>query len=159
MNQESSKGRGWVWLRLLSLPFAALTALIVVVPARLVSGPEALVVFYLGLVTVGPPSWFGLHWLAGAMLSPRLTRAESNRVAITGMAIVLVPLLVISRLQGPAFTTSQKVNERIVAGAERVSGFPGRAGRFVRRDQQSRGAAETGAPVLTNGRSRGTALA
>ena len=118
--QSLGKGRSWVWMRLLSLPFVLLTALAIVVPARIVSGPEALAVFYIGLFTVGPLSWFGLHWLAGAMVSPRLTRAESNGVAITGLAIVLVPLLVITRLQGPVFTASQQVNERMMARAERV---------------------------------------
>ena len=118
--QSLGKGRSWLWLRLLYLPFAALTALVVVVPARLVSGPEALAVFYIGLFTVGPLSWFGLHWLAGAMVSPRLTRAESNGVALLGLGIVIGPLLLINWLQGPVFIASHQFNERMMARAERV---------------------------------------
>ena len=118
--QSLGKGRSWLWLRLLYLPFAALTALVVVVPARLVSGPEALAVFYIGLLTVGPLSWFGLHWLAGVLVSPRLTRAESNGIALIGLGIVIGPLLVINGLQGPVFIASHQLNERMMARAERV---------------------------------------
>ena len=59
------KARSWARVRLASAAILAITAASVVLPARQVSGMEALAVFYGLLFTLAPLLWFGLHWLAG----------------------------------------------------------------------------------------------
>lgn len=106
------KGRGWLWMRVLALPMLAATAAVILVPARSISGPEALGYFYIALFTLGPLTWFGLHWLAGAMQSPRFTRSESTGLAMTGLAILIVPPILVGLVQGPIFMASQRMQER-----------------------------------------------
>ena len=105
------KGRGWLWMRLLALPILALTAAAVVLPARSIAGPEALAYFYLALFTLAPLSWFGLHRLAGALQSPRFTRAECFGLALSGLAILIVPPLLLGMAQGPIYTLSHQLQE------------------------------------------------
>ena len=119
--QALGKGSSWFWLRLLSLPILALTGFAVLLPARLASGPEALAYFYLALFIVGPLIWFGLHWMAGSMMSQRLTRAESTGVALTGLALLIVPALAVNMLHGPLFMASHLWKERVYERAERTS--------------------------------------
>ncbi len=119
--QARGKGGSWWWLRLLSLPILILTAVAVVVPARSISGMEALAVFYLALFSLGPIIWFGLHWLVGAIVSPRLSGSESITMALTGLALLFVPAAVISMLQGPLFRTSHLLNEHMFTSVERVA--------------------------------------
>ncbi len=102
------KTRGWLWMRVLALPILALVAAAVVLPARAVSGAEALGVFYIALFTLAPVLWFGLHILAGWMQSPRFTRSESVGLAISGLAILIVPPLLVSMAQGPIFMLDHK---------------------------------------------------
>lgn len=112
------KGRGWVWMRLLALPMLAATAAAIVVPARSIGGPEALAAFYIALFVLGPLLWFGLHWLAGTMQSPRFTRGESFGMAISGLAILIVPPLIVGMAQGPIFMMSHRMQARGFEQAE-----------------------------------------
>ena len=114
------KGRGWAWMRLLALPMLALTAAVIVVPARSMGGPEALGYFYLALFTLGPLTWFGLHWLLGALQSPRVTRGESFGLAFTGLAILIVPPMIVGMAQGPISMASHRVQEHGFANAAQV---------------------------------------
>jgi len=114
------KGRGWGWMRLLALPMLAVTAAVIIVPARSISGPEALGYVYIALFTLGPLTWFGLHWLLGAMQSPRLTRGESFGLALTGLAILIVPPMIVGMAQGPIFTASHQMKERGFASADQA---------------------------------------
>lgn len=108
------KGRGWVRMRMLALPMLATSAAAVILPTRTVSGMEGLAAFYLGLLVLAPLVWFGLHLLAGRLQSPRLTRGESLGLAISGLAILIAPALLISSAQGPIYAVSHltKMKER-----------------------------------------------
>lgn len=112
------KGRGWVWMRLLALPMLAVTAAVILVPARSISGMEALAFFYISLFTLGPLTWFGLHWLVGAMQSPRFTRGESFALAVTGLAILIAPPILVGMAQGPIFMASHRLKENGFTNAE-----------------------------------------
>jgi len=114
------KGRGWVWMRLLALPMLAATAAAIVVPARSIAGPEALAAFYIALFTLGPLVWFGLHLLAGALQSPRFTRGESAGLAVSGLAILIVPPLIAGVAQGPIFMVSNQMKARGFEQAEQA---------------------------------------
>jgi len=112
------KGRGWVRMRLLALPMLLVTAALVVLPARSFPGMEALAYFYIALFTVGPLTWFGLHWLAGTIQSPRFTRGESFSLAFTGLLFLIVPLLVVEMLQRPIFMASHQMQQRALANVD-----------------------------------------
>lgn len=109
------KGRSWGVMRLLALPMLAITAAAVFIPARSVSGPEALAVFYVSLLVLAPLVWLGLHDLAGRVQSPRLTRGESAQLAISGLAILLLPPLFMSLAQRPIFSASHLMKARTLA--------------------------------------------
>lgn len=81
--------RPWLWLRLWSIPIALATAAVVIVPARLVGGPEALAAFYLGLLVIGPLAYFGLHWLVARLMLRELSAADSGRIAGSGLLYVI----------------------------------------------------------------------
>ena len=123
--QYKSLGKtgSWMWLRLCSLPILAMAVLVVWVPARIISGPEALAYFYMALLTLAPITWFGLHITIGSILTTRLTKFESTRMALVGLALLIGPLLVIGMLQGPIFTASHFLNERMFASADHAP-FP-----------------------------------
>lgn len=108
---QRGKGRGWVWMRGLALPILAATAA-VVLPARSIGGSEALAAFYIALFTLGPLVWFGLHLLVGALQLPRFTRGESEGLAVSGLAILIVPLLIVGMAQGPIFMASSRMKAR-----------------------------------------------
>jgi len=112
------KGRGWVRMRLLALPMLLASAALVVLPARSFPGMEALAYFYIALFTVGPLTWFGLHWLAGTIQSPRFTRGESFSLAFTGLLFLIVPLLVVEMLQRPIFMASHQMQQRALANVD-----------------------------------------
>lgn len=114
------KGQGWLWMRLLALPMLAATAAAIVVPARSIAGPEALAAFYIALFTLGPLVWFGLHLLAGALQSPRFTRGESTGLAVSGLAILIVPPLIVGMAQGPIFMVSNQMKARGFEQAEQA---------------------------------------
>lgn len=117
---QRAKGRGWIWMRVLALPILAATTAAVVVPARSIGGPEALAAFYIALFTLGPLVWFGLHLLAGALQSPRFTRGESAGLAVSGLAILIVPLLIVGMAQGPIFMASSQIKARGFEQAEQT---------------------------------------
>lgn len=117
---QRGKGRGWTWMRVLALPMLAATAAVIVLPARSIAGPEALAAFYIALFTLGPLVWFGLHRLAGALQSPRLTRGESAHLAVSGLAILVVPLLIVGMAQGPIFWASHQAKARGFEQAEQA---------------------------------------
>jgi len=112
------KGRGWVRMRLLALPMLLVSAALVVLPARSFPGMEALAYFYFALFTVGPLTWFGLHWLAGTIQSPRFTRGESFSLAFTGLLFLIVPLLLVEMLQRPIFMASHQMQQRAHASVD-----------------------------------------
>lgn len=116
--QAVGKREAWLRLRLSSLPILVVTALAVWLPARAVSGPTALGFFYAALIAIVPITWFGLHRITGSLVSPRLTKAESDRVALTGIAMVIVPALLVSMLQGPVFMASRRWTQSLLADAE-----------------------------------------
>lgn len=118
--EQRGKGRGWLWMRLLALPMLAVTAAVILMPASRISGMEALGVFYIALFTLGPLTWFGLHWLLGAMQSPRLTRAESLGLAVTGLAILIVPPILVGMTQGPIFMASHRMKEAGFANSDQA---------------------------------------
>ena len=94
----------WLAVRLTSIPVALLTALLVVVPARSTSGMEGLAVFYLLLLAVAPPIWFGAHWLVGRLARPPLSFADSARIAGLPLAYILGLSAVAPTLQSLAWS-------------------------------------------------------
>jgi hypothetical protein len=115
---QLGKGRGWIRVRLLALPMLLISAALVVLPARSIPGMEALAYFYFALFTLVPLTWFGLHWLAGAMQTPRFSCGESFTLAFTGLLVLLVPLLLAGMLQGPIFRASHLFSQRAQADVE-----------------------------------------
>lgn len=111
------KGGGWLKLRLLALPLLGITAAAVVLPARSISGMEALAVFYGALFTVGPLVWFGGHVLLGRLIRPVFTTKESAGVAFSGLGLLLAPALVASLAQEPIALASHRFTERGFARA------------------------------------------
>lgn len=87
MNKQSS----WIRLRIATIPIALLAAITVVLPARSISGMEALAAFYGLLIMAGPLVYFGAHIVVGRWLRPRLEVRESMRVGITGLLMALIP--------------------------------------------------------------------
>ena len=97
------KVSGWRRVRLASIPIAPLVAAVVWLPARATSGMEGLAVFYILLLVVAPPVWFGLHWVVGRFASPPLTLGESAAVAASPIAVGLVAVYVAHALQTPVW--------------------------------------------------------
>jgi hypothetical protein len=87
------KAAAWLRVRLASLPIGLLAAAAVMLPARAVSGPEALAAFYLLMFSLGPLVYFGLHWLAGRMATPALSAGESAAIGGSGLLVVILPAL------------------------------------------------------------------
>lgn len=115
--QAIGKEGSWLWLRLVSLPILLISGLAVWLPAQAISGPMALGFFYLALFTVAPITWFALHRIAGAIVSPRLTKTESDHAALTGLALLVLPLLLVNMLQGSVFKASHHWKKRQFANA------------------------------------------
>jgi hypothetical protein len=90
------KAGAWLWVRLSSLPIAALAVGAVILPARAVGGPEALAAVYLLAFSLGPVVYFGLHWLAGRVASPVLSAGESASIGGSGLLMVILPALLAS---------------------------------------------------------------
>lgn len=85
-----NKGGAWLWVRLSTIPIALLTAAMVIVPARSVSGMEALGVFYVLLLTAAPAFWFIAHWLVGKCVRPALSFRESALIAGSPLLLCLL---------------------------------------------------------------------
>ncbi|MCW5654858.1 hypothetical protein [Hydrogenophaga sp.] len=88
-----SRGASWAVLRLTSLLAAGLCVLVVLVPARAVSGMEGLAVFYGLLFTLAPLIWFGTHLLLGPRLRPAFSVGESTALSLSGLLIWGLPLI------------------------------------------------------------------
>ena len=88
---ECGKVGAWLRVRLASLPIGLLSAVAVILPARAVSGPEALAAFYLLMFSLGPLVYFGLHWLTGRMVTPALSAGESASIGGSGLLMVILP--------------------------------------------------------------------
>ena len=87
--QALGKEAAWLPMRVASVPIAALTAALVVLPARAVPGMEALAVFYGLLLVVAPLFWFGAHYVVGRLVRPALLFEESARIASLPVAAVI----------------------------------------------------------------------
>lgn len=94
----------WLMVRLTSIPVALLTAFLVVVPAKSTSGMEGLAVFYVLLLAVAPPIWFGAHWMVGRLTRPPLSFADSARIAGLPLAYILGLAAVAPTLQSLAWS-------------------------------------------------------
>jgi hypothetical protein len=97
----AARGRAGAWLavRLSSLPIAAMTVALVVLPSSAVSGMEALAVFYLLALVVAPVFWFGAHWLAGRLVSPPLHLGESSQIALSPLIFIAGAAMLAQALQ------------------------------------------------------------
>jgi hypothetical protein len=93
---QNSAG-AWLFMRLATLPIAALVAGSVVIAARAVGGPEALAAFYLFAFTLGPLLYFGLHWFAGFVAG--FARKDALAIGLSGLLMLLVPLQLASLAQ------------------------------------------------------------
>lgn len=93
------KGGAWLRVRLSTIPIALGLAALVIIPARNTTGMEALGVFYILLLGVGPFFWFGAHWIAGKLGSTRLTFGESALIAGSPLVLGLVLVQVAHMLQ------------------------------------------------------------
>lgn len=82
----------WLVLRLLGLVLLLpLTVVVILGPARAISGMEALAYFYGALFTVGPLVWFGGHILFGRLVRPPLSKEQSLFMAASGLLVVCIP--------------------------------------------------------------------
>ena len=77
--------------RLASLVAAPVAVMLLFLPARSVSGMEALAVFYLSMLTVTPLVWFGAHLWAGRSVRPALSLPESLALAMSGLVFLAIP--------------------------------------------------------------------
>lgn len=105
---EQNKAGAWLFVRLATLPIAAAATAAVVLPARAIGGPEALAAFYLLIFTAGPLVYFGLHWLAGLVAG--LARKEALAIGLSGLLMVLVPVLLANRVQPWVFDLARAIN-------------------------------------------------
>jgi len=115
--RRRAKAGSWLKLRLLSLLMAPLCAALVWLPARAVSGPAVLGVFYLLLLTVAPWLWFGSHAWLGRRLRPPMSWLESLLMSLLGLALLLgLPLMAV-----------QMAEMEIAKEARRLSASPRQA--------------------------------
>lgn len=93
----------WLWVRLTSVPAALLVSAMVVIPARSTSGMEGLAVFYLLLLVAAPPLWFGMHWVVGRVVTPKLTFGDSARIAASPLLYAILIAAMAPALQSSAW--------------------------------------------------------
>lgn len=125
--RSREKAGSWAILRALSfLLLLPLTITGVLVPARSVSGMEALAFFYGALFTVAPLIWLGGHALIGRLLRPRLSSGECFALAASGLLIISVPAIGLSLIKEPIFQASRGLWEAGVDSADHRP-FPLRA--------------------------------
>ena len=110
--KPSGRVGSWLTVRLVSLVAGLLALAVVVVPARVIGGPQALGVFILTLYTVAPLLWFGSHLMVGRRVRPSLTSAESLVLAVTGAAILAIPGTAYFSMDGPLYAASREIGER-----------------------------------------------
>lgn len=104
---RQGKAGAWRTVRLAAIPIALATAAAIIVPVRLVSGMEAMLVFYLLLLTAAPLVWIGLHWLVGRMTRPALSFADALQLAVTLPAFAVLVALIAHQLQPVAIALSR----------------------------------------------------
>ena len=105
--ERRGKERAWLRVRLAGVPIAVVTALAVVVPARAVSGMEALGVFYGLLFTLAPALWLGGHWMVGRAGRHALTTRESLWLALTVPGFAIGAALLAHKLQPIAWAIAR----------------------------------------------------
>lgn len=110
--KKCDKAGSWLALRLLALPLLALVAAVLILPARMISGPESLAYVYIALFTLAPLLWFGGHLLLGRLLRPALSRSQASLLASTGLGMLLLIPLLLSAAQGSIFMASRAITER-----------------------------------------------
>lgn len=120
---RDGKARAWLFVRVAALPLLAATVAVVLLPARAISGMEALAAFYGLLFTAAPLVWFGGHWLVGRAARPALTSAESLRLAATLPAFLIASALVAQALQPFAWSVTLAAER---AGYEMAEETPAR---------------------------------
>ena len=97
--KTQGKAGAWLAVRVATLPIAAVTAAIVILPAQSTSGMEGLAVFYILLLTIGPIFWFGSHWAVGKLTKPPLPLNESALIAASPLGFAIAAALVGNVLQ------------------------------------------------------------
>lgn len=102
--QQRGKREAWLPVRLATIPIALVTAAAVIIPARGTSGMEGLAVFYILLFTLAPLFWFGAHWVAGKLVTPRLAFGESAQIAASPILFCLGLSMVAHTLQRIAWS-------------------------------------------------------
>lgn len=103
-----NKAGAWLFVRLASLPIAAAGVAAVVIAARAIGGPEALAAFYLLAFTAAPLVYFGLHWLAGFIAG--LARKDALAIGLSGLLMLLVPVLLANRVQPWVFDLARAID-------------------------------------------------
>lgn len=103
-----NKAGAWLFVRLASVPIALAGAATVLIPAHAIGGPEALAYFYVLAITAGPLVYFGLHALAGRLVG--LARKDALSIALSGIVMILAPVLLSNLLQPWAFVLARAVD-------------------------------------------------
>lgn len=117
---RDGRARSWTFVRLAALPLLLATAAVVVLPARAISGPEALAALYGLLFTAAPLVWFGGHWIAGRAARPPLSAGESFALAATLPVFLIAASFVAGALQPLAWSitiAAERAGYRMAAEA------------------------------------------
>ncbi len=93
------KAGAWLAVRVATLPIAAVTAAIVILPAQSTSGMEGLAVFYILLLTIAPAFWLGSHWVVGRLAKPPMVMSESALIAASPIGFAIAAALAGNVLQ------------------------------------------------------------
>ncbi|MBP6850292.1 MAG: hypothetical protein KA164_01745 [Rhodoferax sp.] len=109
---RSKRTGSWAAVRLASLVAGPVAVLLLFLPARAVSGMEALAVFYLSMLTVTPLVWFGAHLWAGRSVHPALSRDESLALAVSGLLILAIPGIAFLQAQRPLQDAARAIGEQ-----------------------------------------------
>lgn len=98
----------WFWLRLATLLIVVLSLIPVLLVSRSISGMEALAGFYLMLLLIVPPLYFGLHLLLGSLLG--LRSGQSMQIAGSGLLVLLGVPITASTAQPWVFGLAQRLD-------------------------------------------------
>lgn len=115
---RQGKAGSWLSMRLLALfLLLPLTVGVVLIPTRVVSGMEALAVFYAALLVLAPLVWFAGHVFAGHLLRPAFSKGESLYLGASGLFILLLPALAMTFGQNAVFHARHSLAANAVKGA------------------------------------------
>jgi len=103
------KAKSWLIVRIASIPILFITALIILVPVKSISGMEGLAVLYILLFTLAPAFWFFTHWLVGKFVNPPLKAGESALIAVSPIAFGIFMVLIAHQLQSVAWSLLRSV--------------------------------------------------